>query len=74
MGMHFVNPISGEFSVGVSGLWIERGEIAFPVKEAVISGNLLSFFGGIEALGDDLEFFDTIGVPSILFGPIDISA
>lgn len=74
MGMHFVNRVTGEFSVGVSGLWIEKGEITFPVKEAVISGNLLSLFENIEALGDDLEFYDNIGVPSILFGPIDISA
>jgi PmbA protein len=74
MGVHTANPISGEFSIGVSGLWIEEGEISFPVKEAVISGNILSFFENIEAVGDDLRFFGNIGSPSLLFGPTDISA
>jgi len=74
MGIHLVNPISGEFSIGVSGLWIEKGEIVFPVKEVVISGNLLSFFENIEAFGDDFRFFGNVGAPSILFSPIDISA
>ncbi|MFH0933133.1 MAG: TldD/PmbA family protein [Nitrospirota bacterium] len=74
MGIHTANPISGEFSVGVSGLWIEKGEIVFPVKEAVISGNILSLFENIEAVGDDLTFFGNIGSPSLLFGPTDISA
>ncbi len=74
MGIHTANPISGEFSIGVSGLWIEKGEIAFPVKEAVISGNILSFFENIEAVGDDLRFFGNIGAPTLLFAPTDISA
>jgi PmbA protein len=74
MGVHTANPISGEFSVGVSGLWVEKGKIAFPVKEAVISGNILSFFENIEAVGDDLVFFGNVGSPSLLFGPTDISA
>ncbi len=74
MGIHTANPISGEFSIGVSGLWIEKGEIAFPVKEAVISGNILSFFGNIEVVGNNLRFFGNMGSPSILFGPTDVSA
>lgn len=74
MGLHTINPISGEFSVGVSGLWIENGYIEFPVKEAVISGNLLSFFEKIEAVSDDFRFYGNIGVPSLVFGPTDISA
>jgi PmbA protein len=74
MGVHTANPITGEFSVGVSGVWIEKGEEAFPVKEAVISGNILSFFENIEAVGDDLMFFGNMGSPSLLLGPTDISA
>ena len=74
MGVHTANPISGEFSVGVSGLWIEKGERVFPVKEAVISGNILSFFENVEAVADDLMFFGNVGSPTLLFGPIDISA
>jgi PmbA protein len=74
MGMHTANPVSGDFSVGVSGMWIDRGRIMYPVREAVISGNLLDFFGMVEALGDDLRFYGRIGSPSLLFGPTDISA
>lgn len=74
MGIHTANPISGEFSIGVSGLWIENGAIKFPVKEAVVSGDILSLFEKIEAVGDDLRFYGNIGTPSLLIGPIDISA
>jgi len=74
MGIHTANPISGEFSIGVSGLWIESGEIKFPVKEAVISGDILSLFQKIEAFGDDLRFYGNIGTPGLLIGAIDISA
>jgi PmbA protein len=74
MGVHTANPISGDFSVGVTGLWIEGGEIAFPVKEAVLSGNILELFGKIGAVGDDLRFFGNIGAPSLIICGADISA
>lgn len=74
MGMHMANPISGEFSIGVSGLWVEGGEPSFPVKEAVVSGNILEFFGRVGAVGDDLRFFGNTGSPSLLVGPTDVSA
>lgn len=74
MGLHTANPVSGDFSVGVSGLWVEDGEIKYPVKEAVLSGNILGLFMNIEAIGGDLEFFGSVGAPSIVFGPLDISA
>lgn len=74
MGMHTANPISGEFSVGVNGLWVEGGEIRYPVKEAVISGNVLEFFSDLQAVGSDLTFYGAVGSPSILMGPTDISA
>jgi PmbA protein len=74
MGIHTINRISGEFSIGVSGLWIERGEVKHPVKEAVISGNFLDLFSTVEAIADDLRFYGNIGAPSLLFGPVDISA
>jgi PmbA protein len=74
MGVHTANPISGEFSIGVSGLWLEGGKAAYPVKEAVVSGNLLDFFGKVRAVGEDLRFLGGIGSPSLLVGPTDISA
>ncbi len=74
MGMHMANPISGDFSIGVSGLWVEGGKAVFPVKEAVISGNILGLFSGISSAGEDLEFYGNTGSPSLLTGPVDIGA
>jgi PmbA protein len=73
MGMHTVNPVSGEFSVGVSGLWVEKGAVLHPVKEAVISGTLLNLFRQVVMVGDDLRFYGNIGAPSLLIESIDIS-
>lgn len=73
LGMHTVNPISGDFSVGASGLWIENGKIKHPVKEAVISGNMLEMFKKVVLTGDDLRFYGNIGSPSLLIEDIDIS-
>ncbi|MDH4230424.1 MAG: TldD/PmbA family protein [Nitrospirota bacterium] len=74
MGVHTANPISGDFSVGVTGLWIEGGEIQFPVKEAVISGNILEFFSKVAAAGNDLTFYGSMGAPSLLISDVDVSA
>lgn len=74
MGIHTANPVSGEFSIGVSGLWVEGGMVKQPVKEAVISGNILDFFKRVEAAGDDFRFYGNVGAPSLLIGPTDISA
>ena len=74
MGVHTANPISGDFSVGISGLWIENGEVLYPVKEAVMSGNILDMFSRVEAVGSDLTFYGSSGAPSLLIGNMDISA
>lgn len=74
MGLHTANPISGDFSVGISGQWIENGEILYPVKEAIISGNILELFKRLEGLGEDLEFYGNLGSPSLLIAAMDISA
>ena len=74
MGMHTANTVSGDFSVGVNGLWIEGGEVGYPVKEAVVSGNILGFFEKVEAFGDDLKFYGSTGSPSLLVGDVEISA
>lgn len=74
MGVHTANPISGDFSIGISGLWIENGEVAYPVKEALISGNILDMFKKVKGVGNDLRFYGSIGSPSLLIGEMDISA
>lgn len=74
MGLHTANPVSGEFSVGVSGLWVEKGRIRHAVKEAAISGNILDFFGNIRAVGNDLRFYGNVGGPSLVISNVDVSA
>lgn len=49
-----VNPVTGDYSRGASGFWVEGGEIRYPVEEVTIAGNLLSMFRGIVAVGRDV--------------------
>jgi PmbA protein len=62
---HGLNPVSGDISRGAFGLWIENGEIAYPVSEITISGNLGMILNNIEAVGNDLEFFSPVTGPTI---------
>ncbi len=48
-----VNYVTGDYSRGASGFWVENGEIAFPVHEITIAGNLRDMLKGIEAVGAD---------------------
>ena len=49
-----VNPVTGDYSRGAAGFWVEGGEIRYPVEEVTIAGNLLSMFRGIVAVGRDV--------------------
>jgi len=49
-----VNPVTGDYSRGATGFWIEGGEIRFPVEEVTIAGNLADMFRGIVAVGSDV--------------------
>lgn len=57
-GMHSgVNPVSGEFSVGVTGLWIRDGQLAEPVREVTVVSTIVAMLQSIGALGNDRRFF-----------------
>ncbi len=62
---HGVNLVTGDYSVGASGLWIENGELAFPVEQITIAGNLKEIFCNIAAIGNDLEFRGAGAVPTL---------
>jgi PmbA protein len=62
---HGLNPVTGDISRGAFGLWIENGEIAFPVSEITISGNLGEVLQNVEMVGSDLEFLSPISGPTI---------
>jgi PmbA protein len=51
---HGVNPVTGDYSRGAAGFWVEGGEIRFPVEEITIAGNLKEMFRGIQAVGRDI--------------------
>jgi len=62
---HGLNPVTGDISRGAFGLWVENGEIAYPVSEITIAGNLGTMLNQIEEKGNDLEFRSTINGPTI---------
>jgi PmbA protein len=51
---HGINPVTGDYSRGASGFWVENGAIRYPVEEITIAGNLKDMFRGIIAIGDDV--------------------
>ena len=62
---HGVNLVTGDYSHGASGLWIENGEIAYPVEEITIAGNLKDMYKNIAAIGNDLVFHGATATPTI---------
>ena len=68
-----VNTVTGDYSRGAVGLWIENGEIAFPVAEVTIAGTLQQMLEGIDAIGSDLEFRGSLASPAILVREMTIS-
>ena len=60
-----VNLVTGDFSRGASGLWIENGELTFPVEEITVAGNLKDMFRNVSVIGNDLEFRSSIAAPTL---------
>jgi PmbA protein len=50
-----VNPVTGDYSRGAAGFWVENGEIAYPVEEITVAGNLRDIYRGIVAVGNDVD-------------------
>jgi PmbA protein len=60
-----VNLVTGDYSRGVSGLWIENGELTHPVEEVTVAGNLKDMLNNIAEIGSDLEFRGSIACPTL---------
>lgn len=73
MGMHTVNPISGDFSVGAAGILIKNGRKTAPVRGITIAGNLIEILKSIKAVGSDLVFEMNIGSPTLLIEGVTVS-
>ena len=70
---HGVNYVTGDYSRGASGYWVERGMIQYPVEEITIAGNLRDMFKDIVAIGDDILVRGTKKTGSILIGTMTIA-
>jgi len=68
-----VNGVTGDFSRGAAGFWIEGGEIAYPVEEITIAGNLRDMFRDIVAVGNDVDRRGSRHTGSILVGRMTVA-
>ncbi len=59
------NPVTGDYSRGAAGLWIEGGEIVHPVEEITIAGNFTEMLMDIDSVGSDLLWLGRIASPSL---------
>ncbi len=72
-GVHSgTNPISGEFSVGATGLRIRGGVLAEPLREMTVASTITDMLQGVTAVGNDLRFFSSTGSPSMLIGEMTV--
>jgi PmbA protein len=60
-----VNVVTGDYSRGATGLWIDKGELAYAVEEVTIAGNLTEMLNNITAIGNDLVFRGSVASPTL---------
>jgi len=76
-GVHSgANPVSGEFSVGATGLRVEGGRLGEPLREMTIASTLQDVLGSLASVGSDLRFFPgggAIGTPTLLVGEMTVA-
>jgi PmbA protein len=70
---HGLNPVTGDISRGAFGLWVEKGEIVYPVSEITISGNLGDILNKIEMVGNDLDFRVPVAGPTVLVKELTVA-
>ncbi|MBL7686329.1 MAG: TldD/PmbA family protein [Deltaproteobacteria bacterium] len=73
VGLHTANPISGDFSVGAQGFWVEEGEKKYALKQMAVSGNLKEMLSQALILGQDQRFYFKVGAPSVLFAELQVA-
>jgi PmbA protein len=68
-----VNPVTGDYSRGAAGYWVEDGEIAYPVEEITIAGNLTRMYRDITAIGNDVDRRGSRHCGSIMIGAMAVA-
>jgi PmbA protein len=68
-----INFVTGDYSRGAVGYWIEDGRLAYPVEEITVAGNLLEMYRQIEMVGSDLSFRDQTAAPTVKIGRMTVA-
>ena len=68
-----VNGVTGDYSRGAAGVWIERGELRYPVEEITIAGNLRDMLRDVEMVGNDLDPRTSVASPTIKIGKMTVA-
>src|SRR5208337_2049449 len=68
-----VNSVTGDYSRGATGIWIENGQLAYPCQEITIAGNLKEMFLSIEMVGNDLTWKSSIASPTLKLSEMTIA-
>ena len=70
---HGINPVTGDYSRGAAGFWVENGEIQYPVEEITIAGNLKRMYAGLVAVGRDCDYPGSVRTGSWLIDEMTIA-
>ncbi len=73
MGIHTINPISGEFSIGISGIYYKDGKEVQPVTGMTVAGNVQDLLFGITQVGSDERWLGNVLTPSVLVKELTVS-
>ena len=65
--------MTGDYSRGAAGLWIENGRLTYPVEEVTIAGNFREMLRGIEIIGNDLRFRGSLAAPTLKISKMMVS-
>jgi PmbA protein len=73
LNLHTIDPISGEFSLGATGTYLEKGAAQYPVQGITIAGNLTHLLAAVTGVGGDLTFGPSgIGSPTLVISELSI--
>jgi PmbA protein len=72
LGVHTANAVTGNFSLGASGILIEGGKLTRPVRGFAVAGNILEVFRRMTDISNDLRFFGAVGAPSVRISEISV--
>jgi len=73
MGIHTINPISGEFSIGISGIYFKDGKVVQPVTGMTVAGNIKELLSGITEVGRDQRWIGNVCSPSVMVKSLTVS-